>query len=147
MTVHPITADDVDSVSRYLHEHLNHRVPVRAWAGLLQPSWDGQGPNHGFQLVSDGRIVGVYVAVYSFTAGRLPVCNLAAFCVLEDHRAHSLRLVRALLAQKGFVFTDLSPSGSVPAMNERLGVRPAGHGHAPGAQSADSVVDRGHRHR
>ena len=36
---------------------------------------------------------------------------------------HSLRLLRELLRQKGYVFTDLSPSGNVPAMNERLGFR------------------------
>jgi hypothetical protein len=49
------------------------------------------------------------------------VCNLAAFCVLEDFRMHSVRLVRALLKQPGHVFTDLSPSGNVIAMNDRLG--------------------------
>jgi len=81
------------------------------------------GSNHGFQLVaSDGQIVGVYLAVYSTRDECRPaVCNLAAFCVLEQHRPHSLRLVRALLGQKGYLFTDLSPSGNVPAMNERLG--------------------------
>ncbi|TDD71082.1 hypothetical protein E1262_07355 [Jiangella aurantiaca] len=73
----------------------------------------------------DGEaVVGVYAAVYSereIGGERVPFCNLAAFCVLEEYRPHSLRLVRALLGQRGYVFTDLSPSGNVIALNERLG--------------------------
>ncbi|MET0843012.1 MAG: hypothetical protein ABWY23_04145, partial [Mycetocola sp.] len=48
-------------------------------------------------------------------------CNLAAFCVRDEHRSHSFRLVRAILAQQGFEFTDFSPSGNVVALNVRLG--------------------------
>lgn len=123
-TLREIGADDARSVSLFLHTHLNRRVPAEAWAALIQPPWGaGEAPNHGFQLVDDhGEIVGVYLAVYSTSdEGRPAVCNLAAFCVVEEHRLQSLRLVRALLRQKGYVFTDLSPSGNVPAMNERLG--------------------------
>ena len=49
------------------------------------------------------------------------VCNLGAWCVLEEHRFRGIRLLRALLAQPGYVFTDLSPSGNVIALNTRLG--------------------------
>ena len=69
-------------------------------------------------------IVGAYAAVYSertIDGETHRICNLAAFCVLDDFRAHSFRLVRALLGQRGFEFTDLSPSGNVVALNERLG--------------------------
>jgi hypothetical protein len=48
-------------------------------------------------------------------------CNLAAWCVLKSHRAEGLRLLRAMLAQKGYHFTDFSPTGSVVALNKRLG--------------------------
>ena len=89
----------------------------------MRPPWASSGPNHGFQLIdAHDHVVGAYVAVYSTARrGARSVCNLAAFCVLEEHRTHSLRLLRELLRQKGYVFTDLSPSGNVPAMNERLG--------------------------
>ncbi|TFC07215.1 hypothetical protein E3O42_00140 [Cryobacterium adonitolivorans] len=69
-------------------------------------------------------VVGAYVAVYSEREvdGELRrFCNLAAFCVLEDYRADSLRLIRTILAQQGYEFTDFSPSGNVVALNERLG--------------------------
>jgi hypothetical protein len=50
-------------------------------------------------------------------------CNLGAWCVLPEHRFNSLRLLRAVLAQEGYHFTDLSPSGNVVGVNERLGFR------------------------
>ncbi|MFF2271639.1 hypothetical protein ACFVTX_05180 [Agromyces sp. NPDC058136] len=126
VTVRPILAADVTAVSRFLHHHLNRRVSAAAWAGVVAPPWSNRGPNHGFLLLDGEEIVGVYAAVYSereFGGERIPVCNLAAFCVLEGYRAHGLRLVRSLLAQRGFEFTDLSPSGAVIALNERLGFR------------------------
>ncbi|WP_244480412.1 hypothetical protein [Rhizobium sp. Root1220] len=47
-------------------------------------------------------------------------CNLAAWCVLEDYRSYGLRLLKALLDQQGYTFTDLSPSGNVVPLNKRL---------------------------
>jgi hypothetical protein len=75
-------------------------------------------------LTVAGGIVGAYLAFYSerlIEGAREKFCNLAAFCVLEEYRANGLRLVRALLAQRRYHFTDLSPSGSVIKLNERLG--------------------------
>lgn len=124
VSVREIQADDGDRIGAFLHAHLNPRVPSDAWRALVVPPWGDVGPNHGFQLVDDReQVVGAYLAVYSAGTNRPAVCNLAAFCVLEEHRSHSLRLVRALLRQKGYLFTDLSPSGAVPSMNERLGFR------------------------
>ena len=126
VTVRPIQGADAAVVSRFLHEHLNVRVSAEAWASILAPPWHDSAPNHGFQLLADEGIVGVYAAVYSereLDGDHVPVCNLAAFCVLEGYRTHGLRLMRALLSQQGYEFTDLSPSGNVVAMNERLGFR------------------------
>ncbi|WP_455132549.1 hypothetical protein [Microbacterium aurum] len=122
----PITADDTGPAARFLHTELNSAVSVARWQALLQPSWPDAGPNRGFQLTVDGEVVGVYAAVYArreTSTAPLTTCNLAAFCVREEYRMHSLKLVRALLAQPGHVFTDFSPSGNVIAMNERLGMR------------------------
>lgn len=119
-----ILEGDADRVASFLHQHLNNRVSAQEWRALVEPPWGADcSDNHGYQLVdADDAVVGVYLAVYSTRPGReRPVCNLAAFCVLEPYRQHSLRLVRALLAQRAYLFTDLSPSGQVPAINERLG--------------------------
>lgn len=123
----PIVDADADAVARFLHTELNPRVTAAAWKALLQPPWAQAGPHHGFLLRVDGEIVGVYAAVFSrrelADGTDVTVCNLAAFCVREEHRMHSVRLIRALLAEREWVFTDLSPSGNVVAMNERLGFR------------------------
>ncbi|WP_438354494.1 hypothetical protein [Microbacterium sp. CJ88] len=120
----PLLPADLDDAAAFLHTELNPRVTVAAWRALLTQPWSVDAPNRGFQLRLGDRIVGVYAAVYSereIDGETRRFCNLAAFCVLDEHRGHSFRVMRAVLGQKGFEFTDLSPSGNVVALNERLG--------------------------
>jgi hypothetical protein len=124
--VEPITGSDVRPVAEFLHAHLNSRVSTDAWARSLNVPWSVEAPNHGYRLVDDGGIVGVYLAFYSerTIAGRRErFCNLGAWCVLPSHRFHSVRLLKALLAQDGYHFTDLSPSGNVVPLNTRMKFR------------------------
>jgi len=68
-------------------------------------------------------VVGVQLAFYADRVidGRpRRFCNVAAWCVAPAHRAHGVRLLASLLAQKGYTFTDLSPSGNVVPLNRRL---------------------------
>ncbi|WP_244931736.1 hypothetical protein [Nocardioides sp. W7] len=124
--VAPIRPADLPEVGAFLHDHLNPRLSAAEWAVAAVPTWRVDAPNHGFLLRAGDRLVGVQLAFYAEreVAGR-PVrfCNLGAWCVLEPYRGHGLRLLRAALAQRGHVFTDLSPSGSVVAINERLRFR------------------------
>lgn len=121
----PIEDADVRSVAEFLHAHLNERVPAESWARAMRVPWKAAAPNHGFMLRdADGTVVGAYLAFYSerIIDGRpRRFCNLGAWCVLPEHRFHSLKLLRALLAQDGYHFTDLSPSGNVLGVNTRLG--------------------------
>ncbi|WP_201269253.1 hypothetical protein [Sinorhizobium meliloti] len=119
----PITFADVARVAQFLHDELNGRIPPEAWAAAIQPSWQMASPNHGFMLVCGDRVLGVYLAFYSqrLVEGRLErFCNLAAWCVTKEYRSHGLKLLRAVLAQDGYTFTDLSPSGNVVSLNARL---------------------------
>jgi hypothetical protein len=121
--VSPISGADVGAVAEFLHANLNSRVPAAAWARAMDVPWKVDAPNHGFMLFEDGTVVGAYLAFYSerLVDGRPErFCNLGAWCVLPDRRFHSLKLLRALLAQEGYHFTDLSPSGSVVPINTRL---------------------------
>jgi hypothetical protein len=117
----PITDGDVSAVADFLHVNLNNRVP---WAeSYLAVPWKVDAPNHGFMLRDDQRIVGAYLAFYSERpiAGRMEqFCNLGAWSVLPDYRYHSVRLLKALLAQDGYHFTDLSPSEKVESVNARF---------------------------
>jgi hypothetical protein len=119
----PILRADLGEVGEFLHANLNPRLSAADWASAVVPPWTVDSPNHGFLLREARAIVGVYLAFYSERViGGQPerFCNLAAWCVLEDHRAQGVRLIRAMLGQKGYHFTDLSPSGSVVPLNKRL---------------------------
>jgi len=120
----PIGEDDCMGVGTFLNRNLNRRISAQAWAEAMQPEWMGTAPNHGFMLTAAGDVVGAQLAFYSqrSIAGRTePICNLAALCVHENFRAQSFMLIRAALAQPGYSFTDLSPSGNVRPLNRRLG--------------------------
>lgn len=122
----PTTGADVPEVAAYLHRALNDRLSAEEWARSMVPPWTGEAPNHGFHLRSEGTVVGAALAFYAerVVAGRTQrVCNLGAWCVDDTHRSQGLRLLRALLRQRGYHFTDLSPSGNVVALNERLRFR------------------------
>ena len=119
----PITAADVRAVAEFLHAELNARITSERWEAAIIPPWPCQQPNHGFLLQTGERVVGVYLAFYSerkMEGKSERFCNLAAWCVLDEYRSYGLRLLNALLAQKGYHFTDLSPSGNVIALNTRL---------------------------
>ena len=121
--VRPIMAADIDDVAQFLHDEMNRRIPAATWAAAMQPSWPVDGPNHGFMLVAAGRLAGVQLAFYSQRPieGKLErFCNIAAWCVLPQYRAHGVRLLRAILMQRNYTFTDLSPSGNVIPMNRLL---------------------------
>ena len=95
-----------------------------AWSRAVSVPWNVDAPNHGFVARRDEDVVGAYLAYYSVrpVAGREEcMCNLGASSVLEEHRFQGIRLLRAVLSQRGWQFTDLSPSGNVVPLNRKLG--------------------------
>jgi hypothetical protein len=124
--VNPITDGDAGRVGDFLHANLSRRVSAEHWARSIEVPWAVNRPNAGFMLLDGEAVVGAHLAFYSerVIEGRGErFCNLGAWCVLPEYRFHALRLLRALLAQDGYHFTDLSPSGNVVGVNERLGFR------------------------
>jgi hypothetical protein len=120
----PITDSDTWAVAEFMHFGMGGRAPAADWRRLMTAPWDVEQPNHGFLLRENGRVVGAYLAMYSERIiGGTPrrICNLGAWCVAEDHRANGLRLLRSLLRQREYTFTDLTPSQTVVALNTRLG--------------------------
>ena len=132
--VAPITSADVPEVADFLHCNLNRRLSADTWARSMRPPWPGRAPNHGFMLrdeatgdeATGGAVVGAYLAFYAdrtIDGERMALCNLGGWSVLPDYRFHSVRLLKALLAQDGYHFTDLSPSGTAVSINERFAFR------------------------
>lgn len=123
----PIGDADTDRVAAFLCEQMDRPWPRDRWLSTIESPWPSVGPNRGFQLLDGKRVVGAYVAYYSereIGGGTARVCNLGTWCVHPDHRSHGIRLVRALLEQEGYHFTDLSPSSTVIRLNSRLGFEP-----------------------
>jgi hypothetical protein len=124
--VAPITDADVRRAAEFLHAQLNARVSAEHWARAVDVPWDVEYPNAGFMLLADDEVVGVQLALYSerIIDGRSErFCNLGAWCVLPAYRFHGLRLLKSVLGQEGYHFTDLSPSGNVVGINQRLSFR------------------------
>jgi hypothetical protein len=124
--VAPITAADVPRVAEFLHAELNTQVSADHWADALDVPWEVESPNAGFMLLDEGDVVGVQLAFYServIDGWRERFCNLGAWCVSPAYRFHGLQLLKAVLSQDGYHFTDLSPSGNVIGVNERLSFR------------------------
>jgi hypothetical protein len=119
----PIMGEAVDEVGDFLHRSMGERVSADSWVQSMKVPWSVEAPNHGYLLRAGGDIVGAQLAYYSRREIRgqvLDICNLGAWSVDQDHRLSGLRLLQALLAQDGYHFTDLSPSGNVVPINERL---------------------------
>jgi hypothetical protein len=120
----PITDADIWTVAEFMHREMYSGVSSADWQRLMLPPWDFEQPNHGYLLRENGRVVGAYLALYSarvIDGHPRRICNLGAWCVAEEHRASGLRLLRSLLRQRGYTFTDLTPSETVVALNTRLG--------------------------
>ncbi len=106
--VEAIDPTSIEETASFLHRHLNSRIPIEVWAGILNLRGRKiETGNAGFLLRYQGQVVGVYGAVYAErkVEGRNEVfCNLHSWCVLEAHRSESMALLRALLGQKGLHF-------------------------------------------
>jgi hypothetical protein len=123
VALRPIGDADIGRVAHFLSSNLNSRGGPETWTAAMTPPWNSPQPNHGFLLEQGGEIVGAHLAIYADRTidGRTTrLCNLAAWCVRETHRNHGIRLLRALLGQPDYHFTDLSPSGNVVPLNLRL---------------------------
>jgi hypothetical protein len=122
--VTPITDAGMPAVADLLHANFDDQVP---WTRTcLALPWKVNAPNHGFMLRDGQRVVGALLAFYSerLVAGRMErFCNVGVWFVLPSYRSHSIRLLMAMLAQRGYHFTFLSASDTVRAIISRLEFR------------------------
>lgn len=112
----PIAAGDLAEVGRFLNENLNPKISAEDWVASLSHHWADSQPNHGMQLRDDGRLVGVFCAIYSdqWIDGRLErFCNPHSWCVLNEYRKQSISLILPLLRQQGYHFTMYTPNPKV----------------------------------
>ncbi len=116
MTVTPVQQPDLEEIGCFLHDHLAQRISAQAWVTSLSHAWAAAQPNFGMQLRDDGRLVGVFCAVYSdqqIDGKTERFCNPHSWCVLEAYRHASVSLVLPLLKQRGYHFTMFTPNPKV----------------------------------
>ncbi|MBF0308634.1 MAG: hypothetical protein HQL56_03800 [Magnetococcales bacterium] len=119
----PIRDQDIAEVCAFIREHHATTMGLLPCQRAFCHDWDPDKPNNGYLLRDGERLVGVLGAIYSrrLIRGREErLLNLTSWVVLEPYRAHSLKLMQALLKQPGFHVTSLSPSAHVVRLYERL---------------------------
>lgn len=122
----PIHASDLPDVGAFLHANLNRRISAQQWISSVTHPWAATRPHYGVQMRADGRLVGVFLAIYAdqWIDGRLEhFCNPHSWCVLEEYRGSAIGLVLALVRQKGFHFTMLTPNPKVAEIFRHLGFK------------------------
>ncbi|HYM35820.1 MAG TPA: hypothetical protein VET48_10520 [Steroidobacteraceae bacterium] len=116
VSVTPITQADLSEIGNFLNTNLNRRISSQAWIDSVTHAWSAERPNFGMQMRDGTRLVGVFCAIYSDQSinGKLErFCNPHSWCVLESHRSHGINLVLALIRQRGYHFTMLTPNPKV----------------------------------
>lgn len=111
--IEPVTDATLPELARFLHEHLSNTRSAAEWERSLRTDWPGARPNFGFVLRDAGSIVGGIGAYYADRqiGGRVEkICNITSWCVLDRYRQQSMRLAMAVINQKGYHFTDFSPT-------------------------------------
>jgi hypothetical protein len=126
-TIEPVTAEMLPEFAAFLHANLMAARPPQAWVEGLRKSWGMTAPNHGFVLRDAGKIVGGIGAYYAerIIKGQPErLCNITSWCVLDAYRKQSMRLAMTLVGQKGYHFTDFSPTKVVGGVLQFLKFRP-----------------------
>jgi hypothetical protein len=132
-TLEPIRDEDLPEFCRFLTENLSRDRTEAAWADAFRQNWCSSKPNNGFVIRHDGRVVGGIGAIYSERPirGRTErFCNITSWCVQDAFRSQSMRLAMAVTAQKGFHFTDLTPTAVVSKTLQFLNFKPMNERHA-----------------
>ena len=126
VTLRGILDEDLDDVYRFVSRNFDLGVKLATWRLAFNRSWMHEKPNNGFMLVADKTIVGVFCALYSqqrTRKGIQNICNTSTWFVMDAYRSHSLKLMAAMLDQKGFLFTSLSASPNVHELHRIFGFR------------------------
>jgi len=126
LAIKAIDDSALEDVGQFLHHNLNPRISPDAWARSLKHPWCDSRPNFGFQLRDGDTLAGVFCAIYSdrtLNGATERFCNPHSWCVLPDYRGHSLGLAVALLRQRDYHFTMLTPNPNVAEIFLRLGFK------------------------
>lgn len=112
----PILDEDLDRACQFYHAHLDKRIATLQWKQAFSQPWISNKPNNGYMLVAEGRVVGVFGAIYSeqiIRGKRERFCNHSSWMVLAAYRRQSLSLLTAVLEDSGYHIISTTPNRDV----------------------------------
>jgi hypothetical protein len=114
-----VAPGDIEAVCTFLAANMGRGMKQEQYRPLFTYPWMPEKPGMGYMLEDSGRIVGFLGAIYSDRVIRgesKRFCNLTNWCVLPKFRNESLKLLFAILGQRGQTIVNLSPSEEVQKM-------------------------------
>lgn len=127
-TILPLGDEHLREYCEFLHENMAQSHAVEDWIQAFKTRWIEEKPNNGFVMRNKaGEIVGGIGAIYSEQTIRGKperFCNITSWCVLDEYRSGSMRLALALTSQKGYHYTDLTPTAVVASSLQFLKFKP-----------------------
>jgi hypothetical protein len=115
----PVLTSDIEAVCAFLGENMHRGMAKDEYRSLFTYPWMPEKSSMGFLLEEKGQVVGFLGAIYSdrIIRGKPErFCNLTNWCVLPEFRNESLKLLFAILGQRGQTVVNLSPSEEVQKM-------------------------------
>lgn len=123
----PIADKDIGEVCAFLHANLNGDIPTERWRAAFSSRWMPDKPNNGYMLRNEcDQLVGIIGSIYSRQTirGTSEVfCNTHSWCVLDDYRKESLRLLLAQIKGRVGHLTALTPNEETARIYRRLQLR------------------------
>jgi hypothetical protein len=127
-SIAPLGDEHLREYCEFLHQNMAQPHAVEVWRQAFLAPWADDKPNNGFIMRNEaGAIVGGIGAIYSTQVihGKPErFCNITSWCVLDEYRAGSMRLALALTSQKGYHYTDLTPTAVVASSLQFLKFKP-----------------------
>ena len=125
--VRPAPPEMFEQVYPLLQEFPQQNLTRDLWKRMLfDPPWPVEEPHRGYALIDRGEVVGFCGTMFSsrrIRGERIRFCNLSSWIVKETHRAHSLQLLRPVLALKDYVVVSPSPNAVALPIYVRLGFK------------------------
>jgi len=127
-SIHAVDEKSLPEFCHFLHQHLDSERSVQEWQECLSYTWSVDRPNYGFILRDETNNIvggiGAYYADQVINGNQEKFCNITSWCVLDNYRAQSMRLAMTLVSQKGYHYTDFSPTKVVGDVLQFLKFKP-----------------------
>ena len=127
--VRPAHEGDISALIALLRDGFGSHWSPATYRRLFEYPRVEKQPNLGFVMESGDQLVGFLGAIYSERSlgERLErFCNMSSWYTIPQFRKSSLDLLKALLAQQGYTFTNFTPSTQVIQVMKACGFQSLG---------------------